>query len=534
VGGDHGGRHQREPDVDLRVRSLRTLIRAFRKEWPWWLGAALATAPVWFVRHLPAQDLPEHMTVIRILRSLHDPAFGFDADYVPVLGRTTYVVFYLLGAGLAWMVGVFGAAKSLVAAYLAGTLLGVRALARAIGGDERVAVFAAPLLVNPLFVIGLLPFLFGVMVMVWAIAAAITYFRSPTLLRGALAAALGLILVELHPLPYVLFVFAVALQVAASVFAPRMPRTWNAVRVAILRAAAIVGPSLVVFARWLLLTTSGAFVRRVMEGRGGEPRLPLAKSFLDAFGWIGDAFRDKSDDYLFGAMLGAAIVAFVLGRAARPSQRSRALALSAVPILATLLYFFGQPENGYAWPLCQRYAVIAALTVVPLLRLPRGNVGSVWTAVAATLGAAIVVNDAVHFVRFDREARGIDDAIAVMRPRAHVAALFFESASSVVRFHPYVHAGAYYQVDRGGVVKFTFAGYDHWPIDFRPGRYPPPGAPAAFGWEWHPDRVSETELVPYFDYVLVRGVYTPPGGAFVRVFDEGPWHVWQRRAEPHS
>jgi hypothetical protein len=492
------------------------------------LAAVLVTLPVWFVRHLPAQDLPEHMTVIRILRSLHDPAFGFDVDYVPALGRTTYVVFYLLGAALAWPFGVFGAVKILVAVYFAGTLLGVRALARAIGADERVAAFSVPLLVNPLFIIGLLPFLFGVMVMLWAMAAVIAYFRAPTTARGVGAAALGLLLVELHPLPYVLFAFAAALQVGASFFAsPRSPRSR---RVALVRGAAIVGPSLAVFLSWLLLTTSGDIVRRLMEGRGGKARVPFVEAFLGLFGWIGDSFRDKSDNYLFGAMLGAAVVAFILGRAERPSsERGRTLAFAAVPLLAVLLYFFGQPENVYTWPLCQRYAVIAALLVIPLFRLPRGRLGQLWTGIAVSLGAAVVVNDVVHFVRFDREAKGVDDAIAAMRPRAHVASLVFVSESNVVRFYPYVHAGAYYQVDRGGVVKFSFAGFAHWPIDFKPGRYPPPGAPAWFGWEWHPDRVSEEELVPYFDYVLVRGTYTPPGGGFVRVFDQGMWHVWRRR-----
>ena len=43
---------------------------------------------------------------------------------------------------------------------------------------------------------------------------------------------------------------------------------------------------------------------------------------------------------------------------------------------------------------------------------------------------------------------------------------------------PFLHFGSYYQLQKGGVVQFTYAGYTHWPVDFKPGRYPPPGIPA--------------------------------------------------------
>ena len=77
--------------------------------WFYVLVAFIATAPAWIVKHPPLEDLPLHLATIRTLKSIHDPAFGIDKDLVLQLGRTQYVIYYLLGSALATVAGVVGA-----------------------------------------------------------------------------------------------------------------------------------------------------------------------------------------------------------------------------------------------------------------------------------------------------------------------------------------------------------------------------------------------------------------------------------------
>ena len=171
------------------------------------------------------------------------------------------------------------------------------------------------------------------------------------------------------------------------------------------------------------------------------------------------------------------------------------------------------------------------MLAVPLLRFPEGRAGRALTPFAVLVGALAVANTSRHFFVFERdEVRGFDAALAVMQPRAHVAALIFARDSKIAQFSPFLHFGSYYQAEKGGVVEFTFAGYNHWPIDFKPGHYPPPGGPARPRWEWSPELVSvKDELYPYNEYVLTRGgPFTPEAGTFHLKWHDERWAVWER------
>ena len=78
MGSDERRSDERQPEDDRRARALRTLI----------LVAAIAT-PIFAFRYLPFQDLPQHLAAIRVLQSLHDPAFGLEADYVVPPGASS-------------------------------------------------------------------------------------------------------------------------------------------------------------------------------------------------------------------------------------------------------------------------------------------------------------------------------------------------------------------------------------------------------------------------------------------------------------
>lgn len=151
------------------------------------------------------------------------------------------------------------------------------------------------------------------------------------------------------------------------------------------------------------------------------------------------------------------------------------------------------------------------------------------TGALVGLAIAMIALVTVHFRRFEREEVGsFDAAIDAIGPNKRVVALVFDKHSKIIQYAPFLHWVEYYQAEKGGVVMFSFAGYNHWPIDFQPGKYPPPGGPARPMWEWEPERVSVDELGSYFDYVLVRGGAFPESDCYHRVFESDRWRVYQR------
>jgi hypothetical protein len=187
------------------------------------------------------------------------------------------------------------------------------------------------------------------------------------------------------------------------------------------------------------------------------------------------------------------------------------------------------PEgHGYIWLIAQRFPILFAILAIPLLRMPRGPRGVLVFAFACSLAAVSVTNTCKHFIDFEqREVGDIDDAIETMAPRSKVCALIYDKGSSIMNNQPFLHFGSYYQVAKGGVVEFTYAGYAHWPVDFQPGHYPPPGKSARLRWEWTPEQVPITEIYPYYDYVLTRGSgFRPPQGTYHVVWHADRWAVW--------
>jgi hypothetical protein len=140
------------------------------------------------------------------------------------------------------------------------------------------------------------------------------------------------------------------------------------------------------------------------------------------------------------------------------------------------------------------------------------------------------VNTCKHFIAFElHEVGNFEGALASMTSGKRVCALIYDRGSAVMNNQPFLHFGSYYQVEHGGVVMFTYAGYAHWPVDFKPGMYPPPGGSARLRWEWMPEAVPFGEIYPYYDYVLTRGRgFRPPHGTYHVQWQDEHWQVWAR------
>jgi hypothetical protein len=466
-------------------------------------------------------DLPFHLATIRIIHDFHDPHFGFDENFVLTLGRTQYVFYYLLGSALAYPLGVMKANVVLMSGYLGGTVLSLRSLLRSLGKDERLCLFVVPLLVNAMFMFGLFPFLLGIPVMFFALSVATRYFEAPTRGQGALLAALALALFYSHIFPFGLFGLGYA-----AMFPWTRPRKW-------LAAAAPAVPALCMLSAWALFTEAGKLTRGALTNTAHDPKKPADQAIADLHNWLTNVFADTSDDLLFVALIAVVLLSLGLSLGDRAGGKPAARPYLLLPLACLVLYFTSTESHGYIWLIAQRFPILLLMTSIPILPMPGGRRGRLVTAAAFAVGLVSIANTAAHFIRFQlTEVGDIDGALTSMAPRKRVCALIYDRGSNITggQWAPFLHFGSYYQVEKGGVIMFSYAGYAHWPVDFRPGRYPPPGGPARQRWEWTPESVSvESEIHPYYDYVLTRGNgFRPPPGTFHLTWSGDRWAVWTR------
>jgi hypothetical protein len=478
--------------------------------------ALVASAPAWIVEHPPLQDLPFHLATIRILASFSDPAYGFRDYFALHLGETQYVIYYLVGAVLTKLFGLVAANVLLVSSYLSGTVLGLRALLRALDRDERLCLFVLPLLVNTMFVYGLLPFLIGIPLMLWALAVALRYFEEPTPGRGVLLGVLALALFYSHVFPFGIF----GLGFAAT-FPWNRPRAW-------IRSGAPVVPAVATLVWWTLFTEAGKLTRGAATGT--DPRKPLDTAISDLPNWFANVLRDQTDEvFLIGlAMVVVASLGLSLGDRDHATPASRRFVL--LPLVCIVLYFVLPDAHGYIWLIAQRFPILFAILAIPLLRMPRDGRGTAVTLAALLVGVGSIVNTCQHFIDFEhKEVGDFDAAIGTMDARRRVCALVYDKGSMIFHHQPFLHFGSYYQAKKGGVVMFTYAGYAHWPVEFLPAKSPPPGSPARLRWEWTPEQVPISEIYPYYDYVLTRGNgFRPPPGTYRIHWHGSRWTVWER------
>ncbi len=489
--------------------------------------AVLATAPAWIVVHPPLQDLPFHLATLRLIHSYHDAAYGFADVYQLSLFETEYLLFYVLGDVLAYVMGVKAAMVGMMCLYLAGMPLSMAVLLRALGRDERLAILVVPLSVNVMFCMGLLPFVFGFPVMLLALAAAVRHFERPTRRSGVVLGVLAVALFYAHVMPFALFGIG-----CIAMFPWTRPHKW-------LASAAPLVPGVALVAWWLLGSKAGGAAMhagdpsvQLLPQLLGKAKMPFSggPGFFDK--WSTAIFRDQSNE---GWCVGLGLVALLaLGLSAGERDRAKPLARGwfLVPLVCVLGYFRLGDKLGDVWLFGQRFVVPALFLSVPLLRMPSRGRGLAVTVAALAVAMGSTVNVCKHFIEFEKEEVGdIDDAIAAMRPAKHVAGLIYDKGSRVMSdtYATFLHFVSYYQAEKGGVVQFSYVSFPHWPVQYQPGHFPPPGTMPRNRWEWTPEMVPISELYPYYDYVLVRGGgFNAPPGTFHVAWHGRHWTVWAR------
>ena len=493
---------------------LRLRLRA--STWFYLAVALMASAPAWIVRNPPLQDLPFHVATLRLVHSYRDPAFGFSDDFVLNLTGTQYALYYVVGSALAYLVGVANATVALMCLYLGGTVLALRSLLAALGKDERLTLFVVPMLVNVMFLYGLLPFMCGIPLMFAGLTVAVRHIEQPSRARGAVLSVVAVALFFAHVVPYALFGLGFA-----ALFPWSRPRVWLAVALPVL-------PSLLAVLWWVALSSQGKESAGALSS--AFRHAPYAEAMSRLPSWSIDVFRDTTDEWHFIALVVTGLLAVGLSQGERDRAKHSARALVVIPLACTVLYFATGSMLGDVWLFSERFPVPGMMSLIPLLPMPRGVRGLAVSALAFAVALSSTVNVCQHFVAFQREEVGdFHDALAVMAPRKHVAALIYDRGSTIVNDVPFLHFGSYYQAEKGGVIQFSNSGALYWPVRFRPGHYPPPGTRPRLRWEWTPEQVPMQELYPYYDYVLTRGPgFTPPAGTFRLVWHGNKWSVYAR------
>ncbi|MCG8554157.1 MAG: hypothetical protein MJD61_02540 [Proteobacteria bacterium] len=505
-----------------------------RHAWPGWdlslaVCVVLSALPLWLVPYPPIQDLPQHLAAIRVLHSYADPAFGFERLFDIELLRTQYLTYYLAAHLLSFLCGVTTANKILVTLVVCSTPYAMRGLLSAIGKDPRLCVFVLPLVYNAHLVLGFFNFLAAIPLALYGLALAARQHRSGSHAGSVALACVALLTFYTHVVPFgFLAAGAVLLSLGGGGRTRRARLLWPLL------------PALLGALVWSLTSPAGqstlaAAWLRTPQGPG-PVYLPFRHALRDSAGWLTDVLHTKHDQWMLGLWSGFLMLAFTIGLVAGRRKASRAslvdaaagarLALLAPAAVAG--YFLLPVSYAWIWPISARLPLLAAVFIVlGVPALPRAW-SSVLLGAVMALGLAHAALAGRAFLAFQTEVGRLDAALAAIPARQRVAGLIWDRGSRHVRFAPFIHSVAYYQVRKGGAVMFSFADFPQSPFRFKPNDRPP-RVPAR--WEWTPEQVKPLRDLGWYDYVLVRGtpgVISELRSVYQPLFRSRRWSVWKR------
>lgn len=505
------------------------LIRKWGFEVVFALATIYAAVPLWLVEHPPIQDLPQHLAATRVLADHGDPDLAFARYFEVHLGRTQYLAYYLAAIALSWPFGVVLANELLISLAIVGTPYAMRALLRALGGDERVALFVLPLTWNAHLILGFLNFVAAIPLALFGLALAVRLRRRWTRPRAVGLAVVALVCFYTHVVPFAFLGLGAAL-------AGLDHRRWKDT----LRRWLPLVPAAVATVAWTQLSPAGESTVDAAAGGGARGQAVFTgavQAVQQLPSWLTDVLHSERDEQLLVAFVLVLFLAAVAGWGGReaapdpvdpPPPRSTRRRVALLGPLAAALYFVTPASYDWIWPINARFPLLALLFAIPALPRQRGLLGALTLAAGVTIGVASSAEVQRAFVAFEEEEVGaLDEAIETMPKGARVAGLIFDRGSRHVKFSPFIHAVAWVQAENGGAVMFTFADFPQSPFAFREDRRPPRVPPR---WEWTPQRVDPRRDLAWYDYVLVRGGpgrIARPGQPFERVFSSARWSVWR-------
>jgi hypothetical protein len=498
-----------------------------------WAAAALWVLPLWVVAFPPMVDYPQQLALAAILRWYSDPVRRFRETYELALW-TPHGLFKLLTAGLAWAMPIEVAGKLVVSASLLGVGWAALALCRRAGAPGWYALLALALTYNSIFYWGFVDNLLALPLALGGAALADRLFERPFGARSWLILAAVCALFYTVHLQFLLLFVGMTGWLAIC----RWPG-WRTFALWLSALAPGAAAGLAVMAYGVLRTPVGVISAYEQRMRSAAPfRLPLAiklarlpdilfGTYPGRGGWVllgllaataatAVAFREKSSDVsLFSRWKGGRLGEEGRGdeglqtRGGNETERSELRDFLFRTRFATLagwvaLLYLILPEFRGGYLIAERVAPLAAMLAVVALPSP----ALARRRLVALLVAAVLVvqlgQTLFAFLRFRAESDGLSAVLAGARPGENLAGLIFDRTSAVWPGMPvYLHFPAYYQVEKGGRILFSFAELFQTSARFRPGK----------SWddllrewnEWNPQFFDYDRHGGRFRYFLVRG-----------------------------
>lgn len=501
------------------------------------LLSALWTLPLWVVAFPPMVDYPQQLALSAILRWYGDAGRLFHETY-EIAWTTPHSLFKLLTAGLAWVLPIQAAGRLVVALSLAAVGAAGLALCRQTGRPAWYALAALALTYNYCFFWGFVDNLIAYPLVLAGLALAERRFERPwTVASWLQLAGLALLFYTVH-LQFLL-VFAGCVGWLALTRLPEWKRLalWLSALVPglllgawVLNFASLHAPAGVISDYERRMRTAPTVIKGVGEKLIEVPRLLFGHS--DGNEWI-----------LALLLLGFGLIAVVggIGReqggsapADGPGWRGALFRTRFATLTAWLAFlYFVSPEFRGGFLIAERLAPLAAMVGVVALPPP----AAARRRLAAILVAGLVVfqlgQTLSGFLRFGQETAGLGDLLAGTAPGENLAGLIFEPRSEVWERYPvYLHFPAYYQVEKGGRILFSFAELYQTTARFRPGKS---WEDLLVEWnEWNPHRFSYPRHGQRFRYFLVRGGPEQVGAAFgpalreMKIRSVGRWYLLEK------
>jgi hypothetical protein len=516
-----------------------------------WAAAALWVLPLWVVAFPPMVDYPQQLALAAILRWYSDPARRFRETYELALW-TPHGLFKLLVAGLAWAMPIEVAGKLIVSASLLAVGAAALALCRRAGAPGWYALLALALTYNSIFYWGFVDNLLALPLALGGAALADRLLDGPFGARPWLALAAACLLFYTVHLQFLL-IFAGTVGWLAIC---RLPQ-WNGDlrRLALWLSALVPGVAAcgAVMAYGVLRAPAGVISEYERHMRSAPPvRLPLATKLERLPDILFGPFADRTGWVLLGLLAATAVAAIVcrsrtVGCAARTDAgeegahsapygaflfRSRFATLAGWVALLYLIL----PEFRGGYLIAERVAPLAAMLAVVALPPPRVTRRRLVAALVAGVLVLQLGRTLSAFLRFRVESAGLAVLLAGTQPGENLAGLIFDRTSASWPGMPvYLHAPAYYQVEKGGRILFSFAELFQTSARFRRGK----------SWDgllrewddWNPRFFDYGRHGGRFRYFLVRGgprdVLAAFGGDPKRLGLKGrmagEWWLFERR-----
>ena len=510
-----------------------------------WFAGIAWVLPLWLIRYLPMVDYPQQLAVASILRYYNDPARMLQQAYEPALLRPQGL-FEMLAAGLAWLMPIEHAGKVVLALSLALVLPAAVALCRRTGRPDWYALFALAVTYNHAFYWGFTDNLLAYPVVLAGGALADRLFERPRFgwREWLPVAACGLLFYGIH-LQFLL-VFAGLVGWLAIARRPAWKRLALSLSALVPGLAAGMG-----VLSWIHLHAAElmtGYQERIQSTQ------PYYFSFLQKIGKIPeDCFGSFAGGthYLLTSLLMLAVLALAVPFSrpdahppARPDggpvdylYRSRFL----VPALGLVALYFILPDFASGYFVAQRLLALGVMLAVPALPVPRSAVRR--RVAALLLGGLLIVQagqTSVSFLSFGAETAGLEELLASTEPGEAMAGLIFPKIASEYDWPPMLaQFPAYYQVEKGGRLHFSFVQFFNSPVRYRPGQNWEDGLLAEWD-EWSPHKFSFPRHGARFRYFLLYGGPEHVSAAFgpylagIRVRSAARWFLIERlpRAEP--